>query len=124
MTAVSHTQRTLRYLEKRKPGWELHRATWWQATPYAKVPGRRIDFLGFCDWIALGTPPMVGIIGIQVCAGSGMAEHVKKILALPSARRFLDLRNRIVVFGWRKLASGKWSPRIREIRLDDFNETR
>lgn len=80
--------------------------------------GIRQDLFGFIDLIALAPN---GIIGVQCCAGSGHADHRKKIMANEVVPEWLKSGGRIQIWSWskRKLKRGgkaeRWQPRVEEI---------
>jgi hypothetical protein len=86
---------------------------------------RRVDLFGFIDIISLD--PSRGIVGVQSC-GSSFAQHITTIVETRAieAREWLLSGGKIEVWGWRKVKAkrgGKamiWSPRVREITLEDF----
>lgn len=91
--------------------------------PYAGAYGKREDFMGFIDIIALH--PAHGIIGVQAC-GSDWGSHVTKIQEerLKPVTIWLGAGGRIWLIGWRKLKQrnkdgklgkvAKWTPRVAE----------
>jgi len=92
--------------------------------------GIRQDLFGFVDIIALD--PSQGIVGVQCCAGGGVAAHRRKIVeeCHEAARQWLRCRGLIEIWGWRKVklrrgsAAVRWSPRIIKITLDDLDDAR
>lgn len=94
---------------------------------YNAFTQQRKDLLGFADLLALkpGEPPTL----IQTTA-SGSAARVKKILAEPRAKLALQCGFRIIVHGWRTLATyrkdgtrakrDRWEPKVVLVTLDDF----
>ena len=116
---MSPTQRTLQELRKR--GILAGVVERWIAQ--APPAGKRVDFLGFIDVIAVGQR---GIVGIQCCAGSGHAAHRTKIVedCRVNAAAWLQWAE-IELWSWRKLKlkrGGKavrWTPRIETITQED-----
>ena len=88
-----------------------------------KRVGIRQDLFDFIDIVALAPG---SLIGIQSTGPSGHAEHLRKILACPSAEAWLHAGGRIELWSWRKLLvkrGGKartWEPRVQQIGLEDF----
>ena len=100
---MSPTQRTLRHL--RAAGYPLVQVVerW---NPHAKV---RQDLFGIVDVLAVGSD----IVGVQATSGSNVAKRVTKLTeseALPLLRK---AGIRVLVHGWRKAASGRWT--LREV---------
>jgi len=61
----------------------------------------RVDLFGFIDIVCLrGSEP--GIIGVQTTSRSHIGDRIKKIMALPVHKEWLDAGNKIVVEGWDK----------------------
>ena len=121
-----NTQRTLKALrdEGRECGMVERFIS--QAGPH----GKRIDLFNFIDIIAL-CPHHKAIAGVQSC-GQAFKAHVDKILneCREKAILWLECGGRIQVYGWRKILKkrgGKqkvWKPRIREITLEDFMDSK
>lgn len=124
---MTPTERSLRLLRDR--GWT------------AGVVERRlprgfttVDLFGFADIVAciphatFPTPGIVehgGIKAIQTTSGSHTADRVKKILAEPRAKAWLESGGRIEVWGWRKLKPRgvkrpRWQCDERCVTLADF----
>ena len=118
---TSPTQRTLKYL--RKHGCQLVAVTekW---NPYMNGGrGGRQDLFGIIDVLATKDDQ---VIAVQCCAGSGVSEHIKKMvdatfknpetetecLVLPA---LFAAKIKVYVHGWRKDAKGKWI--LREVEL-------
>lgn len=112
---TSPTQRTL--AECRKLGWVAQVVEKWN--PHARI---RQDLFGCIDIVAV-TPKddrMFGrTIGIQACAGSSSAARVKKAMAEPRLKAWLDAGNFFEVWAWRKVGPrGKrkvWEVRITQV---------
>ncbi len=90
--------------------------------------GFRRDLFGIIDIIALDTER--GVRGIQ-CCGSDFSGHLIKITEEKAQESINWLQTPgtvLEIWGWRKIKlkrGGKamrWSPRIREITLEDFGE--
>lgn len=81
-------------------------------------PGHRVDLYGFIDQVAMkaGVP---GILGVQTCAASTAAAHVKKCMESPHLYLWKQCGNRIQVWSWsKKGAFGKrklWECRVIEL---------
>lgn len=92
--------------------------------------GIRIDLFGFGDIICCDR--VRGIIAIQSC-GQDFAGHYRKITeeeyVAGNAIEWLRCGGSIELWGWRKILKvrgGKlkvWMPRIKEITLEDFDDT-
>jgi hypothetical protein len=117
---ISNTSRTLNYI--REQGWIADKVE--QFNPYAGKFGQRKDLFGIIDIVAMGEG---SIIGIQSC-GSSFSEHDHKILDDEEGRghMWIDHGARLILIGWRKVKlkrGGKamrWSPRIKEYKLENF----
>jgi hypothetical protein len=89
--------------------------------PYAGAYGRREDFMGFIDIIAMS--PAHGIVGVQAC-GTDWGSHVTKmeVERRQAVDTWVSCGGRVWLIGWRKLkqrkADGKlgklekWVPRV------------
>ena len=94
--------------------------------PHAKI---RQDLFGFIDLIVIDGHSISGqgIIGVQATSGSNAAARVKKILAEPRARRWLEARCRIEVWAWKKKkikrggTAFRWVLDRRPVTLEDFD---
>lgn len=84
---------------------------------YAGPHGIRQDLFGIIDVLAL-EPGQTGCLGVQCCAGSGMAAHRTKILDAETTALWLAAGNRLELHGWRKVKlrrggkAERWSPRV------------
>ena len=123
---LSPTQRTLR--ELRKQGRLVDTCERWIPNPKHPGGGFRKDLFGFVDLIVLD--PEQGIVGIQSC-GQSFAAHLRKIMdseCTDKVIEWLQCGGRLELWGWRKLKlkrGGKamrWTPRIKEITLADWQE--
>ena len=123
MKGISNTSRTLEYI--RSQGWVADKVE--QFNAYTGKFGQRKDMFGFGDIVAMGEN---SIIAIQSC-GQSFAEHDRKITedetVAPNALMWLKNGGRLLLIGWRKVKlkrGGKamrWTPRIKEYTVDDFN---
>lgn len=91
--------------------------------------GFRRDMFKFGDIVALAPLPAIGVLAIQVCSVKDRLEHIRKILHTAdineAATAWLERKNRLEVWGWRKLSKkgedGKlWQARKTEFMLDEF----
>lgn len=108
------TSRTLAYL--RKQGYTAEVVEKWN--PFSRT---RKDLFNFADIVAIGS----STVGVQCTSTGNMSARVKKIIAEPKARIWLEAGNTIFVIGWsKKGAKGKrkvWTERIVEITLKDLD---
>jgi len=122
MARKSPTQRTLELL--RKEGWVAEVTEKWvpgfargqqkesaEGKPYNM--GHRKDLFGWVD-VAAFKPGVGRILGIQATSGSNVAARVEKVRAWPYLADYL-LCNDAEVWGWRKLANGRWE--VRKVSL-------
>lgn len=104
-TSTSPTQRTLKAL--RDEGWALVEVVeHWQA--FGSRGGYRKDLFGFVDILALGEGE---ILGVQACSRGDVATRCAKIADHPNVGAVRDAGIRIEVWGWGKMASGRWECR-------------
>ena len=123
VSRISPTQRTLRELRSLGRVCGIVERFNQHAGPF----GVRQDLFGFIDVISLDVER--GIVGVQCCAGSGHAAHMRKILeeCTQEAMEWLRCGGRIELWSWskRKLKRGgkaeRWCPRVDEITLDLFS---
>lgn len=123
--AASPTQRTLKALRER--GAVCGVVERWNQ--FAGPHGIRQDLFGFIDVVSLNTTDCQ-IVGVQCCAGSGLAAHRKKIIEDCRDYAFLWLRcgGAIEIWAWRKLKvrrGGKavrWQPIIENITAEQLNQ--
>lgn len=103
---------------------------WLRKTGYiAGVVERRLphcftttDLFGFIDIVAVGGGEK-GCLGVQATSGSNLASRIAKTLAEPRAKTWVEAGNRVMLIGWRKLASSnRWEPNIRMLNIGDFTE--
>lgn len=105
--------------------------------PYARI---RQDLFGFIDIVAIQTVEklqikddvedgilqvaMAGVTGVQTTSTPNMLARIKKILAIPEAKIWLQNGNRIIVHGWsKKKTTGKretYQLKERELTLNDW----
>jgi len=122
MAGISNTSRTLEYI--RSQGWLADKVE--QFNRYAGEFGQRKDMFGFGDIVALGEN---SIIAIQSC-GADYAAHYRKMTedekVAPNVVKWLECGGRVILIAWRKVKlkrGGKamrWTPRIKEFSLSDF----
>jgi hypothetical protein len=135
----SPTSRTLE--ECRKRGWvagvvERH-------SPFPKPFGKKHDFLGVIDLIAVAPATSSGsfcltpasTIGIQACSdgrtgtggrGSDLAARRAKILAEPRARAWVEAGNRLEIWAWGSRVHGKgkrWTLRVEVFTAESWRAT-
>jgi len=112
MAKTSPTQRTLKVL--RGEGCVCGIVEKWNQ--FAMI---RQDLFGFIDLVALRGNK---IVGVQCCAGSGHADHRRKILAEPRHRAWLAAGGEIELRSWRKIKvtrggkAERWAERVEYIR--------
>lgn len=86
-----------------------------------------VDFLGLFDWMAV--KPDRQVLGIQVCAKSGLGSHVTKMTSteetsfnksskIDNLKRWLDAGLKAVLVGWAKEGS-RWQPTYRKLGLEE-----
>ncbi len=102
---TSPTQRTLAELRHR--GYLAQVVEHW-------VPGARVrrDLFGFIDVLAVRAHE---VLGVQACAGASVAARVAKITEHENLGQVREAGIRIMVWGWRKSAAGRWV--LREVDL-------
>ena len=76
--------------------------------PHARV---RQDLYGCIDVLAVGPD----IVGVQATSGSNVAARVRKLTDSPALPVLRKAGVRVLVHGWRKAASGRWT--LREVDL-------
>jgi len=114
MSETSPTKRTLDLC--RKQNWDVQVVERW-----CSFSRRRIDLFGVVDLVAMDG---IRIIGIQSTSGSNFNARIRKILAEPRAKRWLESGARLFVHGWRKLARTRsWDCREQEITVDMFPDS-
>lgn len=119
---ASETQRTMDWY--RKAGYDVAKLEY-----YLHIPGRehgvRRDAYGFIDILVFDGQ---FTLAIQATSTSNMGARIKKILALPVAKRWLSTgSNRLIhVIGWKKYVKPIngywWRPTVTPITLGGFNE--
>ncbi len=116
--AKSTTQLSIEWMLKR--GFMCDVTERW--IPRTKI---RKDLFGFIDMLAAG---MGQFIGVQTTTKSNVSSRIKKIIALPSAKKWIIAGGMIEVHGWFKVPKGafhdEWDCVCRHIDILDFdNET-
>lgn len=136
MSKVTPTQRSLKHYKDL--GFTCQKVERWQSfgkpgeamnlrAGFGKSTGHRVDLFGIIDIVALGPEPIGDdwIYGIQ-CCGLAFSDHVKKILAEPRAKRWMECGGKLILIGWSKRKDGTkrehYVPRIREFNVFDFAE--
>ena len=117
---ISPTMRTLKWL--RDEGYHSDVVERFIRRPGLPGGGFRKDFQGFGDILAYSNTETVMV---QSC-GTSYSAHLKKLLKNPNVALWLAGPRRLMLIGWRELKvkrggkATKWTPRIREITIDDF----
>lgn len=113
MTKTTPAQRTLAML--REQGYRCEVTERWNS--FARI---RQDLFQFVDVLAIA-PRM---IAVQTTSGGNVSKRLAKIVALPSARDWVQAGHRIVIHGWAKRGpKGKrkrWTCREVEVTVEDF----
>ena len=113
---TSPTQRTLALL--RKDGYSAA-----IVEKYNSFIKRRFDLWGFIDLVAIRSTEK-GVLGIQATSGSNITARIKKSLAIPELKVWLEAGNKFEVWGFsKKGARGKrkvWTVDQRKIILKDL----
>lgn len=104
VSEVSPTQRTLKHL--REMGCLAQVTERWNS--FARI---RQDLFGVVDVLAIA--PDGTTIAVQTTSGSNVSARVQKIADAPETVFMRKAGWRILVWGWRKNAKGKWT--LREI---------
>lgn len=114
---ASNDTRSKGELERR--GYVYEKTEHWN--PHAK---KRKDMLGFLDAIGLkaGEP----IVGVQTTSRGNISSRLKKILAEPRAKLWLETGQRIEIHGWDKYNPPgtkltRWRVKIRKVQLHEFS---
>jgi len=111
---MTPTARTLKHL--RDQGYVAQVVEKWNA--FSRT---RLDLFGVIDVVACGNGE---IIGVQATSGSNVGARVKKALAEPRLKTWLESGGRFAVQGWAKQGPrGKrktWTPIWREITHEDL----
>ena len=112
MPRESPTTRTLKRC--RENGWYAEVVEYWNC-----FASRRIDLFGFAD-VAVITDEH--LLLIQCTTRDHGPERFRKITEERGnvARRLLAVGVRIEVWGWRKLKTDGWQPKIQAVTLDDW----
>ena len=117
MAKTSPTQRTLALL--RKDGYSAC-----VAEKYNSFIHRRFDLFGIIDVAAIKATES-GVLGVQATSASHITDRIKKSLALPVLKIWLQAGNKFEVWGWsKKGARGKrklWTVDRRIITLSSCN---
>ena len=96
---MSPTQRSLAML--RAEGYTVAVVERWN--PYAMI---RQDLFGFADLVAVH-PKRRGTLYVQTTTGSNMVARQHKLTACAAVAVCLSAGNRVVLHGWRKVATGR-----------------
>ena len=116
---MTPTSRTLRHM--RDDGWIAEVVEKW--VPMARI---RRDLFGCIDIVAVKAGER--ICGIQATSGSNVNARIKKSLAEPRLKTWLEAGGRFAVMGWAKKGprGGRktWQPIWKEITHADFNDAR
>ena len=111
---MSPTQRTLALLRK----YDLTAQVVERWNPHARI---RQDLFGCIDIVAVGDG--MRVTGIQACAGASVAARLKKAMAEPRLKLWLNSGGTFEVWGWRKVGkAGKrktWAVRKVSVCLVD-----
>lgn len=106
---TSPTQRSLKLL--RDDGWICQVVE--HFNQYARV---RQDLFNGIDIVCLKPGE---ILGVQTTSGTNVSHRLAKLRAEPKIATWLAAGGKLVVHGWRKLAStGKWECRVEEVTLE------
>lgn len=87
---------------------------------------RRRDLFGVVDILAVNGAEMIGCLGVQATSDNGgnHSAHVKKAIAEPQLRAWLEAGNRFEVWSWKKSgARGKakrWGVRMQSVKLEEL----
>lgn len=111
------TERTLKWL--RDQGYVVEVVERWN--PHSRT---RKDLFGFIDILGM-MPGQLGLLAIQACRGSDMANRESKIRSGEHYRDWLQAGNKICVVGWRQVVKRRkdgskakrkaWEPRVVEV---------
>jgi len=90
---------------------------------WAGSHGQKIDLFNIIDLLVLDN----GILGIQVCSGGDLLEHIRKLTIEKKSNTITWLQNggRLEIHGWRQLLkkkggkAKKWAPRVIDVLLHD-----
>lgn len=103
--AMSPTERSLAFLRGR--GYLVAVVEKWN--PHVKI---RQDLFGVLDLLAVKPGE---ILGVQTTTGDNMSKRITKFAESDLVPRLRESGMRLEVHGWRKLASGKWEPRVEDV---------
>ncbi len=101
----SPTQRTLARL--REEGWTVAIVEHWNQ--YARI---RVDLFGFIDIIALRKNET---LAVQATSRGNVSSRVQKIASAAHVGAVRDAGWQIQVWGWGKMANGRWEARIVDV---------
>lgn len=102
---MTPTERSLAFLRGR--GYLVAVVERWNA--HAKI---RQDLFGVLDLLAVKPGE---ILGVQTTTGDNMSKRMSKFAESDLVPRLRESGMRLEVHGWRKLASGKWEPRVEDV---------
>lgn len=107
------TQRSCQTLKK--DGYIYQIVERWNS--YAKI---RVDLFGVIDIVAVKAD-ITGVLGVQSTSTDHIMDRIRKALAEPRIRVWLEAQNRFQVWGWAKRGErGKrklWTLKIKELAL-------
>lgn len=121
MPMSANTQRTLKALRDR--GFTPEIVERWLPIPGIPGGGKRRDFLGIIDIIAVRKGET---LGVQSC-GQAFAEHHRTIMAHENTALWLQAGNKLELWGWRKVKYKRgskkevWKPRIKVYRYCKYS---
>lgn len=128
MSRTTPTQRSLALARER--GLEAAVVEKWVTIPGMPGGGIRRDMGGFADLVLWS--PGIGVLAVQACSGSTLAEHRTKLLAEPRLRSWLNSGGRCSIWAWRRLSAVKkdgkkgkakrWSCLEEELFQKDFEK--
>lgn len=100
--AASPTARTLAKL--REEGWLA-----WVVERWIAQAGKRSDLFGFIDILAVKDGE---VLAVQACSRGDVSTRVKKIADHDNVGEVRKTGWRIEVWGWGKMANGRWQCRV------------
>lgn len=86
--------------------------------PFSK---HRVDLLGCIDAIAI-SPTVLGVMGVNACAWSGIAGHKRKYEANPALVAWLSAGNAFEVHGWRSEEGRRDEVKVVQAYLDPITK--
>ena len=118
-----HNLRTRALFEKE--GWFVFRVDQTRTSFSGSI--YTVDFLGLFDWMAI--KPGRRVVGIQVCAKTGLGNHVTKMTSteetsfnkgrkIDNLKKWLECGLDVCLVGWEKVGS-RWEPTLRELGMDE-----